>query len=156
MLVGAGLSGVWDHSRMHSFFSLARWCTDTLGLRLAGLIVGRLIDPDAPLVVAIDDTLMQRWGRRVYGCSYHHDATANSDRHAVAWAQLGGGRDRRADPDPLPADLPAGPAQTLATEAKAHPERQARPRAPVKARAHEGDGLASAGGRRRKAPACPA
>src|ERR1039458_2196927 len=42
-------------------------------------------DPETPLTVAIDDTLLQRWGRRVWGCFYHHDATANSDRSAVAW-----------------------------------------------------------------------
>jgi hypothetical protein len=85
MLVGARLSGVWEHSRAHRFFSHARWQPDQLGLRIAVLICERLVDPAAPIVVAIDDTLLQRWGRKVYGCFYHHDATANSDRAAVAW-----------------------------------------------------------------------
>lgn len=85
MLVGARLSGVWEHSRAHRFFSQARWSPDELGLRIAVLIIERLTDPETPLTVAIDDTLLQRWGRRVWGCFYHHDATANSDRSAVAW-----------------------------------------------------------------------
>jgi hypothetical protein len=85
MLVGARLSGVWEHSRAHRFFSRARWSPDELGLRLAAVIAERFVDPGASVVVAIDDTLLQRWGRRVHGCFYHHDATANSDRSAVAW-----------------------------------------------------------------------
>jgi DDE superfamily endonuclease len=85
MLVGARLVGVWEHSRAHRFFSQARWSPDQLGLRIAVLIAEQLTDPETPLTVAIDDTLLQRWGRRVWGCFYHHDATANSDRSAVAW-----------------------------------------------------------------------
>src|SRR5450755_772487 len=38
MLIGARLSGVWEHSRAHRFFSRARWQPDQLGLALAGLI----------------------------------------------------------------------------------------------------------------------
>jgi hypothetical protein len=85
MLVGVRLSGVWEHSRAHRFFSRARWSADELGLRLAVLIVERFAEPGAAVTVAIDDTLLQRFGRRVWGCFYHHDATANSDRAAVAW-----------------------------------------------------------------------
>lgn len=85
MLVGARLSGVWDHCRCHRFFSRARWSPDELGLRLAALIVERLLEPGAPLLVALDDTLVHRLGRKIHGCFWHHDATANSDRAAVAW-----------------------------------------------------------------------
>jgi len=85
MLVGAGLSGVWDHCRAHRFFSRARWQPDRLGLALATVIVERFLAADAAVTVAVDDTLLQRWGRKVYGCFYHHDATANSDKAAVAW-----------------------------------------------------------------------
>jgi hypothetical protein len=85
MLVGARLSGVWDHCRAHRFFSRARWSVDELGLRLAELISERLTEPGAPLLVALDDTLLHRLGRKVHGCFWHHDATANSDRAAVAW-----------------------------------------------------------------------
>ncbi len=57
MLVGARLSGVWHHARAHRFFSHARWCADELGLKMAEVIVSRLLSPDQPLVVPIDDTL---------------------------------------------------------------------------------------------------
>lgn len=85
MLVGARLSGVWDHCRAHRFFSRARWSVDELGLRLAALIVERLGGPGTPVLVAIDDTLLKRLGRKVHACFWHHDATANTDRAAVAW-----------------------------------------------------------------------
>jgi SRSO17 transposase len=85
MLVGCRLSGVWHHCRAHRFFSHARWSVDELGLRLAVLICERLCEPGAPVLVAVDDTLLHRLGRRVHACFWHHDATANSDRAAFAW-----------------------------------------------------------------------
>lgn len=85
MLVGSRLSGVWHHSRAHRFFSHARWSCDELGLGLAVLIVEGLCEPRAPVLVAVDDTLLHRLGRRIHACFWHHDATANSDRVAVAW-----------------------------------------------------------------------
>ncbi|MGH2843767.1 MAG: IS701 family transposase, partial [Solirubrobacteraceae bacterium] len=85
MLVGARLSGVWHHARAHRFFSHARWQPDGLGLRLLDVIVERLIAADAPLVLAVDDTLLHRLGRKVHATFWHHDATANSDKAAVAW-----------------------------------------------------------------------
>jgi hypothetical protein len=85
MLIGARLSGVWHHARTHRFFSSARWCVDELGLKLADVIVGRLLDRGAPLVVPIDDTLAKRRGRKIFGCFWHHDATANSNKGSVAW-----------------------------------------------------------------------
>jgi len=85
MLVGARLSRVWHHARAHRFFSNARWCVDELGLRLAVLIVERFTEPGAAVVVAVDDTLLHRLGRKIHGCYWHHDATANSQQAAVAW-----------------------------------------------------------------------
>jgi DDE superfamily endonuclease len=85
MLVGARLSGVWEHSRAHRFFSRARWEPDQLGSALAALIVDRFVPAGEAVTVAVDDTLLQRWGRKVWGCFYHHDATANSEKAAVAW-----------------------------------------------------------------------
>jgi SRSO17 transposase len=85
MLVGSRLSGVWHHCRAHRFFSHARWSVDELGLRLAVLVVERFCEPGSAVLVAVDDTLMHRLGRKIHGCFWHHDATANSDRAAVAW-----------------------------------------------------------------------
>jgi DDE superfamily endonuclease len=85
MLIGARLSEIWHHARAHRFFSHARWCVDELGLRVSEVIVSRLLGPEEPLVVPIDDTLAKRRGRKVFGCFWHHDATANSNKGAVAW-----------------------------------------------------------------------
>jgi len=85
MLVGARLSGVWHHARAHRFFSNARWSVDELGLRLAELIVERFSKPGAPVLVAVDDTLLHRLGRKIHACFWHHDATANTREKAVAW-----------------------------------------------------------------------
>ena len=85
MLVGSRLSGVWHHCRAHRFFSQARWSVDELGLRLAMLVVERFVEPGAAVLVAVDDTLLHRLGRKIHGCFWHHDATANSNRAAVAW-----------------------------------------------------------------------
>ncbi len=85
MLVGARLAGVWHHARAHRFFSHARWSPDELGLLLSDVIVARLTEPGAALVLPVDDTLLHRLGRKVHATFWHHDATANSDRSAVAW-----------------------------------------------------------------------
>ena len=85
MLIGARLSELWHHARAHRFFSDARWCADELGLKVAGLILERLLPTDALLVVPVDDTLAKRRGRRVFGCFWHHDATANSRAGSLAW-----------------------------------------------------------------------
>lgn len=85
MLVGARLSGVWHHCRAHRFFSHARWDPDELGLRLAVLICERLLAPGVPVLVAVDDTLLHRLGRKIHATFWHHDATANSQKASVAW-----------------------------------------------------------------------
>ena len=89
MLVGARLSGVWHHARAHRFFSTARWSVDELGLRLAVLIVERFCAPEAAVLVAVDDTLLHRWGRQIHACFWHYDATANAKEAASAWAHNG-------------------------------------------------------------------
>jgi hypothetical protein len=85
MLAGARLASVWHHARAHRFFSHASWSADELGLRLAELLLTRLLAAGEALVVPIDDTLAKRRGRKVFGCFWHHDATANSRSGAVAW-----------------------------------------------------------------------
>jgi DDE superfamily endonuclease len=85
MLVGARLSAVCHHARAHRFFSHARWSVDELGLRIAELVAARLIEPGAPVLVAVDDTLIHRLGRKIHATFWHHDATANSQQASVAW-----------------------------------------------------------------------
>ena len=73
MLQAAGLAGVWHHSRAHDFFAYRRWEPDELGLRLLGFLVSVLVGADAPICLAVDDTLFGRSGKRVYGAHYLHD-----------------------------------------------------------------------------------
>jgi hypothetical protein len=73
MLQAAGLAGEWHHSRAHDFFARRRWDPDELGLRLLDFLVVTFLGADAPVRLAIDDTLFGRSGRRVWGAHYLHD-----------------------------------------------------------------------------------
>jgi hypothetical protein len=75
MLVGAGLARVWHHSRAHRFFATARWNTDAVGLTVLRLILGHLLPVGAPLVVAIDDTMFRRCGRKVHAAHWGYDGS---------------------------------------------------------------------------------
>jgi SRSO17 transposase len=85
MLTGARLAGVWHHARAHRFFTTARWSPDRLGLRLAVVICERLLDPEQLVLVAVDDTLCPRRGRKVHGCFWHRDIAAHADRLFAVW-----------------------------------------------------------------------
>ena len=76
MLAGAGLSRLWPHDRAHWFFSRARWSADELGLAAARLVAGLLVPAGEPVVVAIDDTLFRRRGKKVWAASWFHDGSA--------------------------------------------------------------------------------
>lgn len=69
------VSGVWHHSRAHRFFSTARWNLDQVGLIVLNLIMGWLTPVGAPMVVAVDDTLFRRNGRRVHGACWAYDGS---------------------------------------------------------------------------------
>src|SRR6478735_8593286 len=73
MLAGAGLAGVWHHSRAHRFFANTRWDVREFGLILAGLVLQLLTRPDAPVLLAVDETLMRRPGPKVFAASWWHD-----------------------------------------------------------------------------------
>jgi DDE superfamily endonuclease len=87
MLVACGLAGSWHHSRAHRFFSRARWSVDQLGLGVLDLICKRLVGPGEPLCVAIDDTLIKRFGPKVFGRHLHYDASqaAGPRSRRIAW-----------------------------------------------------------------------
>jgi DDE superfamily endonuclease len=75
MLAGAGLGGVWHHSRAHRFFAGARWSADAVGLVVLRLVTGWLIPAGAPLVIAVDDTLFRRAGRKVHAAYWGYDGS---------------------------------------------------------------------------------
>jgi DDE superfamily endonuclease len=76
MLLGAGLARAWPHDRAHYFFARAVWEADELGLAVARLAVGLLVPPGAPLVVAVDDSVFRRAGRKVYGAGWQYDGSS--------------------------------------------------------------------------------
>ncbi|KAK1176767.1 transposase [Streptomyces sp. NBS 14/10] len=82
MLLGAQLERTWHHARAHRLFSCARWSADEVGLALAAWIVERILPDDAPLLVAVDDTLFKRSGRKVFGAAWQHDGSARGPRPA--------------------------------------------------------------------------
>lgn len=85
MLTGARLAGIWHHARAHRFFTHARWRPDRLGLLLCDLIVGRLLAADAPILLAVDDTLLHRASRRRLPlAAFHHDPSAPAGRR-IGW-----------------------------------------------------------------------
>src|SRR4030095_10419952 len=83
-LHGAGRAGRRHHDLAYRFFATARWSVDEVGLVVAGLIVDLLLPVGAPLLVAVDDTLLRRSGRRLHGAAWHHDG-AGPGRHRPAW-----------------------------------------------------------------------
>lgn len=86
MLTGAGLAGIWHHSRAYWLFGHARWCVDQVAVALTGLIVSHLLAADAAVVIAVDDTLFHRSGRNVAATAWHHDGAAKGPRHnKVGW-----------------------------------------------------------------------
>jgi hypothetical protein len=96
MLVAAGLSRDWHHSRAHRFFSRARWSVDRLGLVLLGAVVERLLGEGESLVVAMDDTLLKRSGPKVFARQLHYDGSsqaagpkARRTAHGNAWVVAG-------------------------------------------------------------------
>jgi hypothetical protein len=76
MLAGAGMASRISFHAACRFFSAAVWDVDRLGLAAAGFVVEHLLDPDAPIVVAVDDTLFKRWGRLVHHVFWTHDGSA--------------------------------------------------------------------------------
>jgi hypothetical protein len=80
MWIAAGLSRLAHHARAHRFFSQARWSPDAVGLALAALVVDRFVAAGAPLLVAVDDTLFHRYGRKVHAAAWQHDGSAQGPR----------------------------------------------------------------------------
>jgi DDE superfamily endonuclease len=83
-LVACGMAGRWHHSRAHRFFARARWSPDRLGLVLLD-VIERIVPDGEPLVVAVDDTLLRRSGRRVWGAAWHADSARSNPSRWLAW-----------------------------------------------------------------------
>jgi hypothetical protein len=75
MLTGAGLGGVWHHSRAHRFFAAAAWSAAAVGLVVLRLAAGWLLPAGAPVVIAVDDTMFRRAGRKVHAAYRGYDGS---------------------------------------------------------------------------------
>lgn len=75
MLQGARLERVWHHSRAHAFFAERVWSANKLGLLLLDFLVARFVAPGEPIVLAVDDTLFKRRGKKVYGAAWQYDGS---------------------------------------------------------------------------------
>jgi len=84
MLFGAGLSRLWPHDRAHWFFSRARWDAGELCLAAAKLVVALLVPAGEPVLVAIDDTLFKRRGKKVWAASWFHDGPRRAGTRPAA------------------------------------------------------------------------
>jgi hypothetical protein len=78
--VGLLASGHW--SDYHRVFSRASWSLWPLGHVLARAILA-CTDPEAPVLLAVDDTTAGHRGAKVYGKGCHHDAVRSSHSHVV-------------------------------------------------------------------------
>lgn len=76
MLTGAGMSAVVSFHSACRFFSTHRWEPDRLGIAVARLLVARLLEADAAITIAVDDTLFRRWGPKVHHAFWTHDGAA--------------------------------------------------------------------------------
>ena len=76
MLAGVGVAAAVSFHTACRFFSRHSWDADRIGLALARLVVDRLLGEHAPIMVVVDDTLIRRWGPKVFGAFWTHDGSA--------------------------------------------------------------------------------
>jgi hypothetical protein len=60
------------HTSFQRFFRLAAWDPDKVGVALLHLLL-ELVPPDAPLVLAVDETLARHTGKRISSAGMHRD-----------------------------------------------------------------------------------
>jgi len=80
-LVAAGVAGMRHHSAFHRLFSSAVWNLDDMSMQL----FERQILPSLPGTVelVLDDTLMRKRGKKMYGTGMHHDPLCSTRRTAI-------------------------------------------------------------------------
>lgn len=77
------LAGLRGHfSNYHRFFSRTRFDLDSLALVLCDLVIA-CVPRSGPVVLAIDDTLVRRWGPRVWSRGCYRDAVRSSHKHTI-------------------------------------------------------------------------
>ncbi len=77
-----GLGNAPGFAGYHRLLSESRWSGLALARRLLVLLVAAFA-PDGPVVVALDDTLERRWGRRIRARGIYRDPVRSSHGHFV-------------------------------------------------------------------------
>jgi len=78
MLAGSGMQLAVSFHAACRFFSEGTWEVDRVGVCVARLVVARLVPPGAPVLVAVDDTLVKRGGKKVFAALWTHDGSAKT------------------------------------------------------------------------------
>lgn len=78
----SGINGHW--SNLHRFLSQYAWKPPALGMGLVKLLIHHLHLGD-PLLIALDDTLVAKRGRKIFGRSHHFDPTAKANEPQYIW-----------------------------------------------------------------------
>ena len=81
-LRAAGLGNAPGFADYHKAPSEGRWSGLALAERLLALLVAAFV-PHGPVVVAIDDTLERRWGRRIRARGINRDPVRSPHGHFV-------------------------------------------------------------------------
>src|SRR5215217_2497270 len=81
-LRAAGLGNAPGFANYHKVLSEGRWSGLALAERLLALLVAAFA-PHGPVVVALDDTLERRWGRRIRARGIYRDPVRSSRGHFV-------------------------------------------------------------------------
>jgi hypothetical protein len=72
------------HDAYHRFVRDGAWSTDTLWRLLAVRVVEALCEPDAPVYLDLDDTVVHKSGRRIDGAGVFRDAVRSTHTRARA------------------------------------------------------------------------
>ncbi len=81
-LRAAGLGNAPGFANYHRVLSEGRWSGPALAERLLALLVAAFA-PHGPVLVALDDTLERRWGRRIRARGIYRDPVRSSRGHFV-------------------------------------------------------------------------
>ena len=82
MLRAAGFLARKQFSTYHRVLSHRKWNVLLLAFLLASMVIA-LIPLDQPVVCAVDDTTVRRWGRKVYGKACHRDPVRSTHKKVV-------------------------------------------------------------------------
>ena len=75
-----GLSHERHFVNYHRVLSRAVWCPRAAARTLLGLLVEAFV-PEGPIVIAVDDTIERRRGRRIKAKGIYRDPVRSSDAH---------------------------------------------------------------------------